>query len=64
MTSSSEPGRPLVLVDTAPQPRDRIFSSRTWDLLCRDFETHDVASDPSWRDPMNWSIRYESASWV
>jgi phosphoglycerate dehydrogenase-like enzyme len=45
MTSSRKTGRPLILLDTAPQPTDRIFSPHTWDILSRDFEVCDVGSD-------------------
>ena len=37
--------RPLVLLDTAPQPVSRIFSPRTWARLNERFEVRDVGSD-------------------
>ncbi|MCW2828873.1 MAG: hydroxyacid dehydrogenase [Marmoricola sp.] len=38
--------RPLVLLDTAPQPVERIFTPGALDRLRRDFEVRDVSGDP------------------
>jgi hypothetical protein len=45
-------GRPLVLLDTAPQPIERIFTPEAFARLHGDFEVRDITDDPGALDEL------------
>ena len=44
--------RPLTLLDTSPQPVDRIFTPQAFERLRHDFEVRDVSGDPGALDEL------------